>query len=180
MNLHEILKKVAATSTKAEKVKELQANNSLGLRDILKGGFDDTVIWDLPPGVPSFTTNTSDQGFTPTSLNRVTHKLRFCVKGHPAGAPLTPVVKERMLLEILEGIPRDEADLVVAMKEKKLTKLYPGLTKDVVISAFPALLAAGQNPEPAPAGPKPPKPPKPPKVTKDTPPEEDVTLTPKT
>jgi len=140
--LHAVLEQVSGASTKAEKIEILKRYNCMGLRDVLKGGFDDTIEFDLPKGVPPFTTNTSNEGHTPTSLEHNSVKLAYCVKGHPKSAPLKAIVRERMFLEILEGIPKDEAELVIAMKEKKLGKRYKGLTKDVVMAAFPNLMDA--------------------------------------
>lgn len=145
MNLHVILEKVSAAETKAARVELLKQHNSLALRDILKGGFDDTIEFDLPKGVPPFETNVSNEGFTPTALSRVTPNIAYFVKGHPKSVPLKPARRERMFLEILEGIPKDEAELVLAMKEKKLQRRYKGLTKDVVVAAFPGLMDASKQ-----------------------------------
>ena len=140
MSLHTVLEQVSAASTKTEKVEILKRYNCLGLRDILKGAFDDTIEWELPKGVPPFTTNTSNEGHTPTTLDRATPKLAYFVKGHPSCTQLKPMVRERMFLEILEGVPKEEAELLIAVKEKKLEKKYRGLTKDLVLEAFPKLI----------------------------------------
>jgi hypothetical protein len=45
-----------------------------------------------------------------------------------------------VFVQILEGIHWQEADLVVAAKDKDISKLYPNVTREVVRKAFPNLL----------------------------------------
>lgn len=49
--------------------------------------------------------------------------------------------REMMFTQILESIPADDAKLLLAIKNKTLTKLYP-IVPDVVNKAFPGLLPA--------------------------------------
>ena len=48
----EVLDLVAKAETKKEKIAVLREHNSLELRDILKGAFDDSIEFILPKGVP--------------------------------------------------------------------------------------------------------------------------------
>jgi hypothetical protein len=45
-----------------------------------------------------------------------------------------------MFIGLLETVTPDDADLLLAMKEK--ISPYPGLTKEVVVAAFPELFPA--------------------------------------
>lgn len=143
MNLmvHEVLDKVAQAPTRKEKIELLQRYNTLGLRDILKGSFDDSISFILPPGRPPFEEDDAPAGYTISSLQNQTKKLRYMCKGGP-GETLPAVRRERMFIEILESIHPGEAELVILMKDKKLTGKYKGLTKKLVSEAFPKLIVS--------------------------------------
>jgi len=44
--------------------------------------------------------------------------------------------REMMFVQILEGLHKDEADMIVAAKDKSLHKMYKGLSAAVVKEAF--------------------------------------------
>jgi hypothetical protein len=45
-----------------------------------------------------------------------------------------------MFLQILETIHPKDADMILAMKDKKLETLYPGITRDLVKQTWPGLI----------------------------------------
>ena len=137
--IHEILQKVAEAATRKEKSEILMQNNSLALRDILRGAFDDTIQFILPDGAPPYEADDAPHGYTRSSLQHQTKKFRYFVKGGP-GEQLNPVRRERMFVEILEGIHPQEAELVILMKDKKLGGEYKGLTKKLVSDTWPNLI----------------------------------------
>ena len=49
----DVLDLVAKAETKKEKIEILRKHNSLELRDVLKGAFDETVVFILPKGKPA-------------------------------------------------------------------------------------------------------------------------------
>ena len=48
--------------------------------------------------------------------------------------------RENIFITILESLPGPEADMLIAAKDKKLHKLYKGITADVAKLAFPDIL----------------------------------------
>jgi hypothetical protein len=50
------------------------------------------------------------------------------------------VKRESLFIDILQSVDPEDADLLVAMKEK--TSPYKGLTKEIVYAAFPELFPA--------------------------------------
>jgi hypothetical protein len=48
--------------------------------------------------------------------------------------------RENIFITILESLPGPEAEMLIAAKDKKLHKLYKGITADVVKLAFPDIL----------------------------------------
>ena len=132
--LHEILTKVNNAKDKPKKIEVLKQNDSLPLRQVLKGAFDPKIEWDLPPGNPPYQVNDAPAGTEHTTLYTEAKKLWHFVKG--ADEALSKTKKEIMFIQMLEGLHKDDAELMVAVKEKELNKRYKGLTDAVVKEAF--------------------------------------------
>lgn len=132
--LHEILTKVNNAKDKPKKIEVLRKNDSLPLRQVLKGGFDPKIEWDLPEGTPPYKENDAPAGTEHTTLYTEAKKLWHFVKG--ADDKLSKTKKETMFIQLLEGLHADDAKLLIAVKQKELNKVYKGLTDAVVKEAF--------------------------------------------
>ena len=131
---HEILTKVNNAKDKPAKIAVLKKHDSVALRQVLKGAFDPKIKWDLPEGVPPFKRNDAPAGTEHTSLFAEARRLWHFVKD--ADPNLTKAKREMMFIQLLEGLQEDDADLMIAVKEKSLNKRYKGLTDAVVKEAF--------------------------------------------
>ena len=132
--MHEILTKVNNAKDKPAKIAVLKKHDSVPLRQVLKGAFDPNIIWDLPEGTPPFNRNDAPAGTEHTTLHQEARRLWHFVKG--ADDNLKQAKKEMMFIQLLEGLQEDDADLMIAVKEKSLNKRYKGLTDAVVKEAF--------------------------------------------
>lgn len=130
----EVLEEVSKTSKKAEKVNILRKNDSQALRDIIFGSMDARLLWNIPAGEPPYTP--AEEHNAPTNLLRERTKFMYFAKGGK-GDRMQKFKRERLFLELLEGIHPEDAKLVINMVNKKTPK---GLTKPVVKEAFPGLL----------------------------------------
>ena len=134
----EVLELVAQAETRKDKIAMLREHNSLELRDILKGAFDDTIQFILPTGVPPV--NESEKKlYDKTRLMSETKKFRYFVKGGP-GEQVNRVRREKMFIDILYRIDSKEIPLVCHMKDKTMEGVFKGLTKKLVQEAFPGLI----------------------------------------
>jgi hypothetical protein len=140
LEIYEILEKAAAAPTRVEKIEVLKKYNSLALRDILRAAYDDFIEFNLPPGVPEYKASLSKEGMSPTSLQRQTTMMTYFVK-KGKGDTLMPVKRERMFLQVLEGIHPKDAEILIAVKEKKFAGKYKGITKALVQEVWPTLIA---------------------------------------
>jgi hypothetical protein len=132
---HEVLALVDKAATKKEKIEILQSNDSMVLKNILIGTFDDAVEWLLPDTVPPYTP--CDARSAPSSLHKQLDNFAYFVKGGK-GPDMLKIKREMMFIRMLESIHPEDAKIVVAMLTRKLpTK---GLTKALVKEAFPKLL----------------------------------------
>ena len=134
----EVLELVAKIDSRKDKIAMLREHNSLELRDILKGAFDDTIQFILPPGVPPID-ESEKRLYDKTRLMSETKKFRYFVKGGP-GEQVNRVRREKMFIDILYRIDSREIPLVCHMKDKTLDGVYKGVTKKLVQEAFPGLI----------------------------------------
>ena len=132
--MSEVFKKVHNAKVKAKKVEILKENNTPGLRMILKGAFDPKIQWDLPEGTPPFIANEAPEGTEHTVLENESKKLWHFIKG--ADDALTKGRKETLFIQVLEGLHKDEAEIVIAVKDKVLHRMFKGLNGNMVKDAF--------------------------------------------
>ena len=136
-HIPEILQQCNDAPSKAERVRVLQANNVRPLRNVLALAFDKNIVLDLPEGAPPFKRDEREPvGMSSASLYSASRRLARCA----VQDPLPKSRKEMVFVQILEGIHWQEADLVVAAKDKDINKLYPNVTREIVRKAFPNLL----------------------------------------
>ena len=132
--MHEVLQKVSNAKTKAQKVKLLEEYNTPALRAILIANFDESVISMLPDGEVPYKKNEAPEGTEHTVLAKEARKLYNYVKG--GNDPLPQFRREDMFIQLLEGLHKSEAELVINAKDKKLHQVYKGLSAAVVKEAF--------------------------------------------
>lgn len=136
--ISEVLELVVKAESRKDKIAILKAHNSIELRDILKGAFDDTVEFTLPKGIPPVDEK-EKKLYDKTRLMTETKKFRYFVKGGP-GDQVNRLRRERMFIDILYRIDSKEIPMLCHMKDKTLEALYKGITKKLVIEAFPGLI----------------------------------------
>jgi hypothetical protein len=147
----EILEKVAAAKP-ADRIQVLKQNSDRNqlLQDVLRLNFDPAIEFDLPPGQPPYKVNPQPAGLTDSNLYAESRRMYLLVKGHPRRpANLKRLQVENVFIQILEGIHSSEAEMMIALKDKALSKKYKGLTEAVVRGAFPGLLPEKQAVQPA-------------------------------
>ena len=131
---HEILTKVNNAKMKDDKIKVLRDNDSVPLRQIIKGAFDPKIEWDLPEGTPPFIANEAPVGTEHTLLKTEARRLFNFLKG--GNNTLSKTRKETLFIQMLEGLHKTEADLLINIKDRRLNQVYKGLTEAVVKEAF--------------------------------------------
>lgn len=137
MYMHEIFDKVAEAKTRQEKIEILRNYNTRALRDVLKGAFDKSVVFNLPPGAPPYNKGSSDS--PGTTLRKQCKKFNYFVATNST-PKATPKI-EKIFVQMLEGLHPREAEIAVWMKDKDLAGKYKGLTKKLASDAFPGLIS---------------------------------------
>ena len=130
----EILDLVHKAKTKNKKVEILRKYNSDALRMVIKSSFDPNIVWVMPKGNVPYTPNDAPAGTEHTRLATEAKKLYRFIRG---GDNITPQFKiEQMFVQLLEGLHKDEAELICYAKDKQLHKIVKGLSAPVVRQAF--------------------------------------------
>tara|TARA_B100001059_G_C17572638_1_gene445741 strand:+ start:16 stop:492 length:477 start_codon:yes stop_codon:yes gene_type:complete len=132
--LSEVLDKVHKAKTKDKKVAILQEFDTEPLRMVIKSSFDPNIEWEMPSGAVPYQANEAPIGTEHNVMRRECKKLYRFIKG---GDPALPrAKKETLFIQMLEGLHKSEAEMVVNAKDKKLHQVYKGLSAAVVKEAF--------------------------------------------
>ena len=86
--------------------------------------------WILPEGEPPFKHAAEPLGMTETNL--YAEFRRFYVFNRN---DLAPLKREALFINLLEGVHPKEAEMLIAVKDQKLHKLYSKITKTAVAKA---------------------------------------------
>lgn len=147
--ISEVLQRVSNAKTKDEKVEILKEYKSPALTKILLCNFAKCVEFVFPSGKTPYTPTNRPIGIEHQVLfteHRLLDKfIRKSVNGvmyygcSGGAKPRIPQVKKESLwIQLLEGLHKDEAEVLDLVKDKSLHKRYK-ITKQNVIEAFPEL-----------------------------------------
>lgn len=147
VHIPELLKEVALRSSVKEKVELLQAyanknaDNFQCLKVVFQCLFHPDVKFDLPEGTPPFTDEGwKDYSFAPRKLKDAIVRNGYFMPNAPQFLKI-PAKRERVFVQLIEGLYKDERDLYIMMKDKQLNKqIYPTITDKLVRKAFPEWL----------------------------------------
>ena len=101
---------------------------------VLKSSFDPKIEWMMPEGEVPFTPNDVPAGTEHTRLASEARKLYRFVRG--GDNEINQMTREKIFIQMLEGLHVSEANLVINAKDKKLHQVYKGLSAAVVKEAF--------------------------------------------
>jgi len=134
LSLSEILKKASDFDKKQDRIDYLRQNDSPALRALLKYAYDEKVKFLLPEGEPPYKPNElpDQEGTLYSELRRL---YLFIEGGNPN---LKPTRREYLFVQLLETIDKEDAKLLIAVKDKKIP--HKGITKKFVEELYPGLL----------------------------------------
>jgi hypothetical protein len=115
----EILKEVDKDPTALAKYRDNAA-----LRFVFQHAFIPEQKFDLPDGAPPFKPDAGPMGMSPINFTQETKKFYIFTKARP----LAKVRREHLFIQLLENIHPSEAELMIAIKDQKLNKLYKKVT----------------------------------------------------
>ena len=132
--VHEIFTQINNAKDKPKKIAVLKQHDNPAIRQLLKAAFDPKILWDLPAGDPPYIKNEAPAGTEHTSLLTQARKLYHFIVG--GNNDLKRLKKETMYVQMLEGLHEKDAEVLLAIKNKKLNTVYKGLTASMVKETF--------------------------------------------
>ena len=161
----EVLDAASKQRTKAKKIEVLQRYAHDSIMALLIWNFDETAVSALPPGEVPYGNTREDNSVTGTlsdkindavgkmgemgsnslgsqdqgkaSIRKEYAKFYNFVKG--GNDKLSSLRRETMFINILEGLHPLEAEILILVKDKKLTDKYK-ITKEVAGAAYPQIV----------------------------------------
>ena len=166
----EVLDAASKQRSKAKKVEVLQRYKHPSIVTLFVWNYDSSIITLLPEGPVPYGTNKDDQTSTGTLSSRIDDavskmsemgstslgsqdqgkasirkeytKFYNFIKG--GNNSLSSLRRETMFINILEGLHPLEAEILVLVKDKRLTDKYK-ITKEVVSEAYPQITWGGRS-----------------------------------
>jgi hypothetical protein len=136
LSISEILKSVNDLSTPVERSIALAQHHIFAMQQLLKMNFDKNLEWDMPEGAPPY-----EPATYPDQQGQLYHAVKKLYLFHKGGNPnLTRLRRESIFKDMLESLDPSDAELLIAVKDKSLNKLYPNITPEIVKAAYPGLL----------------------------------------
>lgn len=143
--LSEVLEQVDKIKGKQEKIDLLRQYGLPAYKAILRINFDESVSMNLPEGEPPFRKEEGKPiGYQETNI--IQEYKRFYIWLDPK-QNLTKLRKEKLFIEMLEGLHVSEAEVLCLAKDRKLQKKFKSLNYDLVREAFPDLLPVKEKKE---------------------------------
>lgn len=137
--LGEIFTDVKRRIKNADKSSILKANAGYPLYYTLWLAFSDKVEWLGPESVPEYKAHRGRPGTEPADLKRELRRLYIFFKG--SGEHLNNTKRDKIFTAMLETLPPDECELLIALRNKDVDKKFK-LPKKLVEETFPGLLEA--------------------------------------
>ena len=132
--VHEIFTKINNAKDKPKKIEVLKRYDTPYIRQLLKAAFDPKIKWILPEGTPPYIANEAPEGTEHTLLRNETRKLYLFLEG--GDNTISKTRKETLFIQMLEGLHKTEAEVLINVKDKKLNKVYKGLTEQLIKETF--------------------------------------------
>lgn len=141
--VHELLEAVGSERTKAKKVELLRNHADDALKMLFIWNFDETVISMLPEGPVPYQPVEGDIQASPdkglpqrTTIRNAGRQFYRFVKG--GDDQLNKIKRESMFINLLETLPKEEADILILVKDKQLQTKY-NITKELVAESYPEI-----------------------------------------
>lgn len=140
LGLAETLKKISEAPTYRQRLEAMRQHDSWALRAVFSLALDPRYVWDFEKGwKPEYRACVyfDQEGVLYQEMKKIG---KFLVDGYPG---LTSEKKKALFTQLLESVAPADAELLVAMKNKKIP--YKGFGKSFVNEAFPGLIPDGQE-----------------------------------
>lgn len=136
-NVYEVFEEIELAEDDFERIDMLRRNSSYALKSVLKGMFHPNIHFTITEE-PKYKRSDSPIGMGYSNMTQELSRAYLFEANNPRVSPnLSMERKTQLLIQILECLEAKEADVFMAMLQKKP---LVGLTYEVVKEAFPDIL----------------------------------------
>lgn len=122
--------------TAEDRSKHLRANLSYGVITILQLAFNQRIRLDVPEGEPPYVEDKNPPDRTLRRYDNAVKELGHCT----IQTKIPSFRKEQIFISVLESVSAQDAKIIIAAKDKKLSELYPFLTEEFIKKTLPEIL----------------------------------------
>lgn len=132
----EVFDRFERATSRKEKIEILRKAGDARFQEFLRLAFNESIEFDVE--IPKYLPSIIPAGLNECYLHQEMSKMYRFIKDHPDRPGGFGGVKQKnILISILEGLHKDEAELLIKMLKKKLDIKF--LTPSLVKEAFPNL-----------------------------------------
>ena len=136
---HEVFANAQKIEDRDERIVYMKRNAYKQVKTLLQLAYNDNIKLDFPDGAPPYKEN-EEVKFPISNINRIFSNIGNCT----VQAKYSKIRKERWFIGMLETLSAEDAKILVAAKDGKLStfanKKYSKITKTLVRDTFPELL----------------------------------------
>ena len=129
--IYETLEKIDKLKQRKRKVDQLKEAGDFVVLTIIQGAYSNNVKFNMPPGAPPYETNEGAEE------KEVTKKALGIMVQTVMDKQIVQWKREKIFTDFLKSINPQDAELVIAMKDKDLTSVFPTINKELAQEAFP-------------------------------------------
>ena len=142
--IHEVLKEVASTKEKGDKIRILRQNNSPALRELLRYAFIPELKFVVTKPANLVIDHRTPEGNSWNTLHNEIKRFYVFVDQNiermMTGGKITrPDLKQKIFTQVLENIHARETEVVMTLLDGSFEKTY-GITKKIVEETFPGII----------------------------------------
>ena len=129
--IYETLEKIDKLKQRKRKVDQLKEAGDFVMLTIIQGAYNKNIKFNMPPGAPPYEINegAEEKEITKKSLGLMVQMVM--------DTNMVQWKREKIFTDFLKSINPQDAELVIAMKDKDLTSVFPTINKELAQEAFP-------------------------------------------
>ena len=129
--IYETLEKIDKLKQHKRKVDQLKDAGDFVVLTIIQGAYNKNIKFNMPPGAPPYEINEGAEE------KEVTKKALGIMVQTVMDTNIVQWKREKIFTDFLKSINPQDAELVIAMKDKDLTSIFPTINKELAQEAFP-------------------------------------------
>lgn len=132
----ELFEEIEKLTKFEDKVSRLFIGGTFAVKTILQANYHPLISFSLPEGAPPYKPSEIPIGMQYKHINKHIENFGRLI----TSSPLNSIQKENIFIRMVEGVSPQDALIIIAAKDGKLSDLYPSITYDLVKQTFPTLL----------------------------------------